>query len=239
MNNMYGKNANRKTLSKKPMNRKSMNLRITTAAVLSLAMMLAMLPFSAHAASVMEEGDSPVPPTTLAGAAAAQADNAYSLSDMLEYAIEDEYAAQAEYAAIMEVYGVQRPFSNIIRSEQTHIDWLLPLFEEYGVTVPVNDAASGTVIPASLTEAYAIGVDAEIKNIAMYASFLEEDLPDDVRDVFERLMNASVNHQKAFEQAGGRSSGSTTDTRGRSASQDDDNGRGNGNTRGSRGRAIR
>lgn len=213
------------------------------AIVLSLGMLLAALPFAAQAAVVNEEDGVSVADqasqATLAGAAAAEADGDYTLEDMLHYALEDEYAAQAEYAAIMDEYGTQRPFSNIIRSEQTHIDMLLPLFEAHDVAVPVNDAASRTVLPTSLPEAFAIGVEAEIKNIAMYEAFLEEDLPDDVRLVFERLMNASVSHQKAFEQAGERAGGTAAGTRGR-ATDDEDNWRGgNANAGYGRGRATR
>jgi hypothetical protein len=43
-------------------------------------------------------------------------------------------------------------------------------------------------------------VAGEIQNITVYGQFLEaEDLPDDVRSVFERLMPASENHLAAFE----------------------------------------
>ena len=42
---------------------------------------------------------------------------------------------------------------------------------------------------------------AEVHNIAMYEAFLkQEDLPDDVRAVFEALTRASGNHLRAFEQ---------------------------------------
>lgn len=141
------------------------------------------------------------------GSEAALADESYTLEEMLTYAIQDEYAAQAEYDAIMEQYGTIRPFSNIIRSETVHISLLLPLFEEYGIEVPVNDAADRTIIPDTLAESYQTGVTAEIKNISMYQSFLEEDLPDDVKAVFERLMAASENHLKAFQNASDRQGG--------------------------------
>ena len=39
---------------------------------------------------------------------------------------------------------------------------------------------------------------AEIDSIAMYESFLKTDLPEDVRDLFERLQQASENHLRAF-----------------------------------------
>ena len=133
------------------------------------------------------------------GAAGASVDNEYSLEEMLVYAIEDEYLAQAEYDVIMDTYGVQKPFSNIIKAEATHISLLEPLFEEYDVSVPEKDWESLVVVPETLDAAYAIGVDAEEKNIAMYELFLKQDLPDDVRIVFERLKSASENHLRSFE----------------------------------------
>lgn len=133
------------------------------------------------------------------GAAGASVDNEYSLEEMLVYAMEDEYLAQAEYDVIMDTYGVQKAFSNIIKAEATHISLLEPLFEEYDVSVPEKDWESLVVVPETLDAAYAIGVDAEEKNIAMYESFLKENLPDDVREVFEALMNASEKHLAAFQ----------------------------------------
>ena len=154
------------------------------------------------------------------GAAGASVDNEYSLEEMLVYAIEDEYLAQAEYDVIMDTYGVQKPFSNIIKAEATHISLLEPLFEEYDVSVPEKDWESLVVVPETLDAAYAIGVDAEEKNIAMYESFLKENLPDDVREVFEALMNASEKHLAAFQrQVDGVTGGSG-------------NGAGNGNSTG-------
>ena len=133
------------------------------------------------------------------GATGASADNEYSLEEMIVYAIEDEYLAQAEYDVIMDTYGVRKPFSNIIKAEAVHISLLEPLFEKYDVSVPKKDWESLVVVPKTLDAAYAIGVDAEEKNIAMYENFIEENLPDDVREVFEELMNASKKHLAAFQ----------------------------------------
>ena len=133
------------------------------------------------------------------GAVGASADTKYSLEEMLVYAIEDEYLAQAEYDVIMDTYGTKKPFSNIIKAEATHISLLEPFFEEYDVKVPVKDWESLVAVPESLDAAYEIGVEAEEKNIAMYESFLKENLPDNVREVFEDLMNASKKHLAAFQ----------------------------------------
>ena len=133
------------------------------------------------------------------GAKAASEDKSYTLTEMLTYAIQDEYLAKAEYALIIDTFDISRPFTNIMRAEDRHIEELLPLFEAHGVPVPEIDTASHTAIPATLAETFAIGVDAEVKNIAMYDTFLEQDLPDDVRAVFENLKNGSVSHLAAFE----------------------------------------
>ena len=133
-----------------------------------------------------------------------------TLEEMLTCAIEDEYAAQAEYEAIMDSYGTVRPFANISKAEARHINELLPLFDTYGVAVPENDAASRVAVPGSLAECYATGVDAEVKNIAMYESFLQEDLPDDVRAVFESLQTASEKHLNAFERNAGNTTGNVS-----------------------------
>jgi len=130
---------------------------------------------------------------------ALESEEALSLEAMLTYAIQDEYMAQAEYQAIINTYGEIRPFTNVISAEGTHISLLLPLFEAYGIEVPANDAAANVIIPESITSALATGVQAEEMNIAMYEKFLAQtDLPDDVRNVFTYLMNASIQHQNAF-----------------------------------------
>lgn len=70
---------------------------------------------------------------------------ALPLADMLTYAIQDEYLARAEYDRIISDYGSIRPFTNIIRAEETHVDALLPLFTTYGITIPANEGADHAV----------------------------------------------------------------------------------------------
>ena len=136
----------------------------------------------------------------LYGAAAVSEGETYIIEEMLVYAIQDEYMAEASYLAIMDAYGTVKPFTNIAKAEGTHISLLLPLFETYGLEVPENEAVEHIELPASLVESFEEGVAGEIKNIAIYEQFLQnEELPDDVRSVFERLMAASENHLAAFE----------------------------------------
>jgi len=132
------------------------------------------------------------------GSQGALDDNDLSLADMLTYALQDEYLARAEYELILSDFGSVRPFTNIIRAEETHIDALLPLFEAYGITAPADEGSSHAAAVSSLTAAYQAGVNAEVNNIAMYETFLEQNLPSDVRIVFESLMHASENHLRAF-----------------------------------------
>ena len=163
------------------------------------------------------------------GAAAASLDVDYTLEEMLVYAIEDEYLAQTEYDVIMEKYGVIKPFSNIIKAEANHISLLEPLFEKYDVAIPEKDWESLVVLPETLDASYAIGVEAEIKNIEMYENFLKEDLPSDVRDVFEALMNASENHLNAFEKQLDRTSEAVGNRSGSDNGNRFENGSGNRN----------
>lgn len=122
---------------------------------------------------------------------------AISVEDMLVYAMQDEIAAKAEYEALIEEFGSVRPLTNILRAELRHMDALAPLLEAYGVDI--GDFNPTTAIPSSLDEAYQIGVDAEIKNIALYQSYLDSELPEDVATVFNRLMTASTHHLEAFQ----------------------------------------
>lgn len=138
------------------------------------------------------------------GSAAALADESYTLEEMLTYAIQDEYAAQAEYAEIISVYGSVKPYRSIVKAEEKHISALVSLFEDSGLMVPVNDAAADVVLPDSLKASYPVGVNAEIMNIDMYQRFLDEELPENVRNVFLSLMKASENHLAAFERAASR-----------------------------------
>lgn len=147
------------------------------------------------------------------GATGAMADTELTLEEMMTYAIQDEYLAHAEYEEIIEIYGSVRPFTNIIKAEATHISLMEPLFEKYGFEIPINDAADRVVLPATLEESYAIGVEAEILNIDMYERFLSEELPDDVKAAFERLDAGSEKHLVAFERALERSTGTITSDR--------------------------
>ncbi len=133
------------------------------------------------------------------GAAGAMADTNLSILDMLTYAVQDEYLARGEYLTIIDHFGNRTPYSNIVRSEETHLAYLNEVYESYGIDFPADTSMDHRVIPSDLLEAAETGVQAEIDNIAMYEKFLEYDLPDNVEDVFTALMRGSQSHLMAFQ----------------------------------------
>ncbi|MBU0927946.1 MAG: hypothetical protein KKA67_09370 [Spirochaetes bacterium] len=138
------------------------------------------------------------------GAAAAMGGGlAFTIVDMLRWAVEDEYLARGEYVAIMEKFGVTRPYDNIKASEDLHLAWLEDEYAARGLAFPADGSATSVVAPADLKSAAQAGVDAELSNIGMYKAFLarpELSRPENasVKDLFERLMRASENHLRAF-----------------------------------------
>ncbi len=133
------------------------------------------------------------------GAKSALTKEDLSIEQMLRYAIEDEYLARQEYESIMEEFGEQKPFSNIIKAEENHIAWLKGIYDDYGYEIPEDKAIDYIVLPDSIEQALELGVQAEIDNIAMYEKFLEQELPEDITDVFVELRDASKNHLEAFK----------------------------------------
>jgi len=144
------------------------------------------------------------------GAQAALNDKSYTQEEMITYALQDEYLAKAEYEEIISTFNITRPFSNILRAEETHIDLIEPLLDEYDIAFTVPAVENYVVTPADLLEAYNAGIEAEKLNIQMYENFLKEDLDEDVKLVFERLLNASKNHLQAFERQVDRYNGEYT-----------------------------
>lgn len=131
--------------------------------------------------------------------AAAVAEADLTLAAMLTFAIEDEYLERGEYRKILDKFGELRPFSHIIKGEEQHIAWLIPLLENHGVDVPADRGVQQARVPDTWAEALQAGVSAETGNIAMYERFLQQKLPYDVKIVFEHLVAASRNHLAAFQ----------------------------------------
>jgi hypothetical protein len=140
------------------------------------------------------------------GAKGALSDSSITLEEALIYAIQDEYLAQARYDSVINKFGSIRPFSNIKASEKVHILALLNLFQKYNIKIPQDTAEQYVTAPASLKEAFQQGVDGEVDNIAMYEKLTAiPNLPQDAKNVFANLGNASKNHLLAFRRGLSRS----------------------------------
>lgn len=150
----------------------------------------------------------------------------YTLQEMLTYAIENKYKARAEYELIIGKMDGDRPFTNIVKSEETHIALLKTLFEAHDIQMPEGDAGEHVLLPDTIDKALEIGVRAEIENIAMYEKFLSQDLTEDVESVFERLKSAFQNHLEAFKR------GSEKDQRGGNRGRGSGSRQGQGNCQG-------
>jgi hypothetical protein len=133
--------------------------------------------------------------------------NQSTLAEILNEALMDEYKARDSYQKIIETFGPVRPFINIVKAEQTHIELLLPLYEKYAVPLPAEPDPNRVSVPQSLLAACQMGIEAELANVAMYDSLIAAtDLPD-VVDVLQRLQAASRDHhlpafQRCVEQGG-------------------------------------
>lgn len=131
-----------------------------------------------------------------------------SARNALLMALDDEYKAFSTYQVVMEKFGQVRPFSNIIRAEENHISVLKELLNKYGVSIPENPyllAQNRPVAPATLQEACAIGVQAEIENAGLYDDKLMPMVMGhaDIQIVFQNLRDASQDrHLPAFERCG-------------------------------------
>lgn len=133
------------------------------------------------------------------GAIGTETKTNFSIEEMLDYGLEDEYLAKAEYELIIDHFDMSRPYTNILKAEENHILALERLYEAYDIELPIVHPEEHTLLPESIKAAYDTGITAEIKNIEMYAKFLKQDLPEDIRFTFEALKNASENHIEAFK----------------------------------------
>jgi len=120
--------------------------------------------------------------------------------DALKEAILEEYGALNLYNAVLAQLGSQVPFSQIVRSEQQHVNALLRQADKYGVEAPANPGLTNPPTFATLAEACAAGVSAEIADAALYDELKPVTTHSDLLQVYDRLQSASLNsHLPAFE----------------------------------------
>jgi len=150
--------------------------------------------------SDMEEDESNEAPYSY-GAVGALEDDDLTMEEMFTYAIQDEQLAHGEYAYVLETFGDQAPFNNIVSAEAQHISEMTVLFEKYNLAIPTDESENHLKQAADIKEALENCATGEVDNIAMYNKFLEQDIPDDVRATFTALRNASEGHLQSFRKS--------------------------------------
>lgn len=116
----------------------------------------------------------------------------------LNTALADERKALGLYQTYMEKFGRVRPFVNIARAEEQHINLLLAIYDKYGLEIPEETARTITT-PETMTEACQVAAGAEIANDALYQQMIPQVDGQDVKDVFNALADASrLMHLPAF-----------------------------------------
>jgi len=93
---------------------------------------------------------------------------ASAVKDALLESVNEEYKAHATYQGVVDKLGDVGPFSNIVKSEQSHIDAWKRLLTKYGVAIPADPFLGNVTVPATLKEACAAGAAAEKDDIALY-----------------------------------------------------------------------
>ncbi len=127
----------------------------------------------------------------------------------LIFMYQEEKVARDVYNAMYAKWG-SKVFTNIAKSEQSHMDAVKAILEKYNLAVPSDTAgeftdadllalyntliASGNV---SSNEAMKVGVLVEETDIADLIERMN-DAPEDIKIVYQNLLNGSYNHLNAF-----------------------------------------
>jgi rubrerythrin len=118
----------------------------------------------------------------------------------LHEALDDEYKAWTTYDQVIADFGGVAPFRHIREAEARHIAALRTLFARYGLAEPENPWPGRVPRFATVAEACAAAVAAEVENAALYQRLLAATQRPDILGVFRRLQAASQErHLRAFE----------------------------------------
>lgn len=145
---------------------------------------------------------SAVTPTTLTTTQKAQ----------LKYLAEEEKLARDVYT-YLSAQVTTRKFSNIARSEQTHMNYIAMLLTKYKIWNPTTNRKPGVFFNEDIQalyntlivqgapgvlEAYSVGLQIEEADIATIKVLLLKAMPLDVKAALDLLLAASYNHLEAF-----------------------------------------
>lgn len=130
----------------------------------------------------------------------------------LQYLVEEEKLARDVYAYLSAQVTTQK-FSNIVRSEQFHMDQIAALLKTYGAYNPTLTRKAGVFKNVELqklyntltaqgsvgiNEAFGVGVTIEEMDIKDLQAMLTKDMPSDMKIALDNLLFGSQNHLAAF-----------------------------------------
>lgn len=131
----------------------------------------------------------------------------------LLYMWEEEKLARDVYEFLHSAYS-HRVFNNISQAEQRHMNHVAGLLQTYGVNAVINPEQRGRFsIPeiqelydqfitnglSSLRDAFLVGQQIEIMDIADLEARLASETKADIREVYQLLLSGSQRHLAAFE----------------------------------------
>ncbi len=118
----------------------------------------------------------------------------------LDEAIQEEYLARATYQAILDKFGQELPFVNIVRSEGQHIAALSRQYTTHGLAVPADSWVGKVTAPATIKDAFTAAIQLEKDDAALYDKLMTQVTEPELTRVFTQLQSASLNmHLKSLE----------------------------------------
>jgi hypothetical protein len=150
--------------------------------------------------------------TTMASAQAATVKPTLAQKAQLQYLVEEEKLARDVYTYLAANVTSQK-FSNIARSEQTHMDNISAILKTYNFYNPTTNRAVGVFKnvelqklynqliaegSASITAAFGVGVKIEEMDITDLKKMTSTAQPADMQAAIALLLKGSQNHLAAF-----------------------------------------
>lgn len=130
----------------------------------------------------------------------------------LQYLVEEEKLARDVYTYLASNVTSQK-FSNILKSEQTHMDYIAALLKKYNIFNPTLTRTAGVFRNQDLqalynqltaegkvnvTAAYGVGVKIEELDISDLQKMMTSAMPADMQSALDLLLKGSQNHLAAF-----------------------------------------
>ncbi|MCX6107294.1 MAG: DUF2202 domain-containing protein [Proteobacteria bacterium] len=126
-----------------------------------------------------------------------------SLKSALVEAYQDELNAYMRYESIIQQFGDIMPFSNLVGSEERHMNLLEQVFKLNGWS-PLKIYHPIAQFYSSVVSACDVSLEAEEYNVAMYDRLLKDTSNEEARAVFLHLREASADrHIPALQRCAG------------------------------------